>query len=211
MRKNRKNASRIRNVSFKNLPRSLQLVVLLCGGLVLATSFVWKNISQGSGVNGLVPVFNPSVADSSSYAHILVTRAVDGDTLVLENKERVRLIGIDTPEVHESQKLFRDSQRTHQDVATIQAMGRKSWDVTKKLVEGKYVRLEFDVEKQDRYGRLLAYVYLPDGRMLNAELVREGYAQVYTFVPNIKYVDLFVALERQARDKEKGLWKEDAR
>ena len=87
-------------------------------------------------------------------------------------------------------------------------MGNKATVFTKSLVGGKSVRIEFDVEKRDRYGRLLAYVYLPDGRMLNAELVKEGYAQVYTFPSNVRYVNLFLKLQRQARENNRGLWKE---
>ena len=143
-----------------------------------------------------------------NYSNILVTRVIDGDTLELENKERVRLIGIDTPETWFGPKLEQDSKRTGRDYKTIMAMGKKATNFTKSLVEGKRVRLEFDVEKKDRYERSLAYVYLPNGRMLNAELVRNGYAQVYTFQPNVKYVDLFLKLQREARENNRGLWSE---
>lgn len=140
------------------------------------------------------------------YSDILVKRVVDGDTLLLENGERVRLIGIDTPEMHESNKLYRDSQRSGQDIRTIQQLGRKSYEFTKNLAEGKPVRLEFDVEKLDRYDRLLAYVYLKDGTFVNAEIVKQGFASVATFPPNIKYVDLFLKLQQEARENQRGLW-----
>jgi micrococcal nuclease len=145
---------------------------------------------------------------SYNYEDILVTRAVDGDTLKLENGERVRLIGIDTPEMHESAKLYRDSQRANTDVNTIKALGRKSYRFTRELVEGKHVRLEFDLEKRDKYGRLLAYVYLKDGTFVNAEIVRQGYASLMTIAPNVKYADLFLKLYQQARETKQGLWKE---
>ncbi|MDD5730651.1 MAG: thermonuclease family protein [Candidatus Omnitrophica bacterium] len=141
------------------------------------------------------------------YTDILVSRAVDGDTLKLENGERVRLIGIDTPEMHESEKLMRDSRKTNQDVETIKGLGRRSYEFTRKLVEGRRVSLEFDVEKKDKYGRLLAYVYLKDGTFVNAEIVKEGYASLMTIPPNVKYADLFLKLYRQAREGRKGLWK----
>ncbi|MFH1281672.1 MAG: thermonuclease family protein [Candidatus Omnitrophota bacterium] len=140
------------------------------------------------------------------YSNILVTRVVDGDTLVLENKERVRLIGIDTPEMHESNKLNRDAQRSGQNVATIKQLGRQSYEFTKKLVEGKRVRLEFDVERFDRYKRILAYVYLLDGTFLNAAIVEKGYASLMTYPPNVKYADEFLRLYRQARENKRGLW-----
>ncbi len=141
-----------------------------------------------------------------SYDNILVTKVIDGDTIELQNRERVRFIGIDAPEAWPSHKLERDRKRTKKDRETIIAMGKIATEFTKNLVEGKKVKLEFDVEKKDRYGRLLAYVYLPDGRMLNAELVKEGYARVYTFPPNVKYVDMFLELQREARENNRGLW-----
>ena len=144
---------------------------------------------------------------SFDYSNILVTRAVDGDTLVLENNERVRLIGIDTPEMHESNKLNRDAQRSGQDVEAIKQLGRQSYEFTKKLVEGKRVRLEFDVERYDKYKRILAYVYLEDGTFLNAMIVQEGYASLMTYPPNVKYADLFLKLYQEARQNQRGLWR----
>ena len=142
------------------------------------------------------------------YNDILVTYVVDGDTLRLEDGERVRLIGIDTPEVHESAKLYRDSQRTGTDTKMIIRLGKKASSFTRNLVEGKRVKLEFDVEKRDKYNRLLAYVYLPDGTLVNAKIVEEGYASLMTIPPNVKYSNLFLSLYREARLKKKGLWRD---
>jgi micrococcal nuclease len=142
-----------------------------------------------------------------NYTDIGVQRVVDGDTLVLENGERVRLIGIDTPEMHESNKLSRDAQRSDQDKATIQKLGRKAYEFTRGLVEGKRVSLEFDAERYDKYGRLLAYAYLKDGTFVNAEIVKQGYASLMTIPPNVKYADLFRDLYREAREARRGLWK----
>lgn len=144
------------------------------------------------------------------YNKILVKRVIDGDTLQLEDGQRVRLIGIDTPEMHESDKLYRDSQRTHQDTRTIKELGRRAYEFTKKLAEGKYVKLEFDVEKHDRYNRLLAYVYLEDGIFVNAEIIKQGYASLMTIPPNVKHADLFLKLHQEARENKRGLWKEEA-
>lgn len=151
--------------------------------------------------------FSIPFGKTCNYTDVLVKRVVDGDTLLLENGERVRLIGIDTPEMHESSKLHRDSQRSGQDIRTIQALGRRSYDFTRQLVEGKRVSLEFDVEKQDRYKRLLAYVYLKDGTFVNAQIIRQGYASLMTFPPNVKYADLFLKLYQEARDNKRGLWR----
>jgi len=142
------------------------------------------------------------------YNNIKVRRVIDGDTIELESGERVRLIGIDTPEARYNDKVLRDARKSKKDYKTIIAMGKKASLFTRKLAEGKRVRLEFDAEKRDRYGRLLAYVYFPDGRMLNAEILKAGYAQVYTFSPNVKYVERFLKLQRKARDENKGLWSE---
>ena len=68
--------------------------------------------------------------------------------------------------------------------------------------------MEHDAEKKDRYGRTLAYVYLEDGTFLNAEIVKEGYARIATFPPNVKYAELFLGLEQEARRNNRGLWKE---
>jgi micrococcal nuclease len=144
---------------------------------------------------------------SYDYTDIRVRRVVDGDTLELESGERVRLIGIDTPEMHASRKLERDAARSHEDRSTIKKLGQRAYKFTQGLVEGKRVSLEFDVDRYDTYGRLLAYVYLKeDGTFVNARIVEEGYASLMTFPPNVKYADLFLRLYRQARENRRGLW-----
>ena len=167
-------------------------------------------------VGDLDPVFHSKeevkfkipVGKSYDYANILVKRVVDGDTLLLASGERVRLIGIDTPEMHESAKLHRDSKKNNQDIAAIKELGQRSYEFTKSLVEGKIVSLEFDLEKYDRYERLLAYVYLKDGKFVNAEIVKQGYASLMTYPPNVKYADLFLKLYQEARENKRGLWKD---
>jgi len=188
--------------------RNLPWVILGLFGLILimgASSCVKEPVDvQYSSDDG---IFRVPFGETYNYADILVKRVVDGDTLELESGERVRLIGIDTPEIHESAKLHKDSQRTQQDITTIQKLGRRAYEFTKKLVEGKRVSLEFDTERYDRYKRLLAYVYLKDGTFVNAEIVKQGYASLMTFPPNIKYADLFLKLYQEARESRRGLWK----
>jgi micrococcal nuclease len=147
-----------------------------------------------------------SMGKKYDYENILVKRVVDGDTLVLENEEWVRLIGIDTPEIHETQKLYRDAVRTKQDVRVIKAMGMEASNFTKKLVDRRKVKLEFDAERKDKYGRLLAYVYLQNGTFVNAEIIGNGYASPMTIPPNVKYAELFRSLYAEARENRKGLW-----
>ena len=131
---------------------------------------------------------------STSHAEIYkVKRVIDGDTLLLINGERVRLIGVDTPETKHPQK-------------PVQYFGREAYLFTKEMVDGKEARFEFDRQKRDRYGRLLAYVYLLDGTFLNAEIIKQGYGFAYTRFP-FKYMEEFRRYEREARDKRKGLWR----
>jgi micrococcal nuclease len=124
-----------------------------------------------------------------------VARVVDGDTIVVRvygRLEKVRYIGVNTPEVHHPTKGEEPG-------------GREASEVNRRLVQGKQVRLELDVRERDRYGRLLAYVWVGD-TMINAELVRLGYAQVMTIPPNVRYQHLFLKLQREAREGGRGLW-----
>lgn len=146
---------------------------------------------------------------------VTVTRVVDGDTLevMLDGRlERIRLIGVDTPEFYESDKLHRDAARTGRDEATIRALGKRASDFTKSLVHaGDRVQLEYDQQRRDRYKRLLAFVWLPNGQMLNEVIVCEGYANAYTRYPfRQDYLERFRACERQAREAGKGLWAEES-
>ena len=160
------------------------------------------------GVKGFSPAKSATSApDKGGY--FFVERAVDGDTLKLSDGQKVRLIGVDTPELHESDKLARDAARSRKDIAVIKGLGRKAADFTKALVQRKRVKLEYDVKKRDRYGRTLAYVYLEDGTFVNAKIIEEGYGQIMSIPPNVKYADYFLKLEREAREKGKGLWKAD--
>jgi len=131
---------------------------------------------------------------STSHAEIYkVKRVIDGDTLLLTNGERVRLIGVDTPETKHPQK-------------PVEYFGREAYLFTKQMVDGKEARFEFDRQKRDRYGRLLAYVYLLDGTFLNAEIIRQGYGFAYVKFP-FKYMEEFRRYEREARENKKGMWR----
>ena len=121
-----------------------------------------------------------------------VERVVDGDTIIVHDVGRVRLIGVDTPESVDPRR-------------PVEFFGKEASAFTKRLLEGKRVRLEHDWERTDRYGRTLAYVYLPDGTFANAEIVRQGYGHAYTRFP-FKDLDRFRQLEREARQAGRGLW-----
>ncbi|MDP2940398.1 MAG: thermonuclease family protein [Candidatus Omnitrophota bacterium] len=133
------------------------------------------------------------------YNAVRVKQVIDGDTIILFNNQHVRYIGIDTPElrkningvwVYEPMPFAEDAK-----------------DFNQRLVEGKLVRLEFDLEKKDKYNRLLAYCFVGE-TFVNAKLLEEGLSLIYTRPPNIKYVNLFVKLQKQARENKKGFWRE---
>jgi micrococcal nuclease len=118
------------------------------------------------------------------------------------------MIGIDTPESKANNKAYKDAYRSKKDIETIVATGKQSTNFTKSLARpGDQVSIEFDVEKRDRYKRLLGYVYLKDGRMLNEEIIKAGYASLMTMPPNVKYVERFKKAYKDARENRRGLWK----
>ena len=141
----------------------------------------------------------------------VVIRVIDGDTIKMNiqgKPESVRLIGIDTPESKANAKAMRDSNRSGQDMAAIVSQGKEAAAFTRsKVKKGDTVRLETDVQERDKYRRILAYVWLSDGTMLNEAIVRAGYAQPATFPPNVRYQDLFLEAARDARRNGRGLWR----
>jgi micrococcal nuclease len=143
-----------------------------------------------------VLVAAPAVGHTATL-EATVLRVVDGDTVhvrVGERVEKVRYIGVNTPELHHPRKGEEPG-------------GREAHTVNRRLVEGKRVRLELDVQSHDRHRRLLAYVWIGE-TMINAELVRLGYAQVMTIPPNVRHQALFVRLQREAREARRGLWRQ---
>ncbi|AHF07262.1 thermonuclease family protein [Desulfitobacterium metallireducens] len=120
--------------------------------------------------------------------------AYDGDTITVrltqspQNPIKVRLIGIDTPELKKGE------------------FGETARDYLKSMVLGQKVRLVYDTDRLDKYGRTLAYVYLQDGTLINACLLEEGYARVMTVPPNIAHAAEFNQLQAEAKEKQKGIW-----
>ncbi len=141
----------------------------------------------------------------------IIVKVIDGDTLLLEykgKKELVRLIGIDTPESRFNRKALRDAEKSQDDIKNIIKAGKEATRFVQTLVKpGDEVSLELDVQVRDKYGRLLAYVYLSDGRMLNEEIVKAGYAQLLTYPPNIKYGQRLLKAYQEARANKRGLWR----
>ena len=149
--------------------------------------------------------------EPEDFEEATVTNVVDGDTIDVEitartdgpgageadigTEYRVRLIGIDTPE-------------SVKPGTPVECFGKEASAAAAALLEGADVRLVKDVEETDRYDRLLRYVYI-EAEMANARLVVNGYASAYTYPPNVRHSDLFVDLERDARENDRGLWSPD--
>jgi micrococcal nuclease len=145
------------------------------------------------------PTPEPIIRESSASAALdcepaVVKRVVDGDTIVLEDERRVRYLGIDTPETVDPRR-------------PVGCYGQEASVRNKELVEGQTVCLEKDVSDTDKYDRLLRYVYL-DSVMINELLVREGFAQVATYPPDVKYQAQLQAAAETARIQGLGLWGE---
>lgn len=121
-----------------------------------------------------------------------VVYVYDGDTVKLANGEDIRYLGINTPEMN-----YKNPPAEY--------FAEDAKEFNRRLVEGKIVRLEFDAQKKDKYGRTLAYVYAGD-IFVNRRMVEEGYAKVLVIPPNEKYADDFIRLQRKARKQRKGLW-----
>jgi micrococcal nuclease len=124
---------------------------------------------------------------------VKVARIIDGDTLVLINGEELRYIGIDTPEEFDPRK-------------PVQCFAVEAAERNRQLVEGKTITFYKDVNKYDKYGRWLGYIYLEDGTFLNAQLVSEGFAFAYPYPPDVSQSELIAAAERHARQNNLGLW-----
>ncbi len=134
------------------------------------------------------PVLRDDIVATNSA---LVVRVIDGDTIELNTGQKLRYIGIDTPEL---------SFRTVPD-----CLAQEAHFKNKELVEGKTIIMEKDVSETDRYGRILRYVWI-DSLFVNKYLVEEGYALASSYPPDIKYQDQLQRAEEEARAKNKGLW-----
>lgn len=159
----------------------------------------------------IIPLFlAASLAAAPAGKPAKVVYIVDGDTLKITlagKTESVRLIGVDTPESKPNKKAKKDAARSGNDLEAIVSLGKAAAGFTKSLVKsGDQVQLELDVQPRDRYGRLLAYVYLKSGKMLNEEIINAGYASIMTIPPNVRYQDRFQAAYRAAREAKRGLW-----
>lgn len=156
----------------KQITKIIGIVLFLLIGFVFQNSY--NNISN----------INPKT--------YLVIRVVDGDTIEIEGGQKVRYIGIDTPETVSPSK-------------PVQCFGKEASEKNKELVLGKRVKLEKDISETDKYGRLLRYVWIDD-IFVNDYLVRQGYASASTYPPDVKYSEQFVQAQQEAVGNNRGLW-----
>ncbi len=177
-------------------PRSFRAVLALLWLVALVVAACAISVPSGRSPGPLASGDHPPQPEDLPAAP--VRRVVDGDTidvLIAGRAVRVRLIGIDTPEVADPRQ-------------PVECFGREASAKANELLAGQIVRLEADPSQgeQDRYGRLLRYVWLPDGRLVNLELIRQGYAFEYTYDRPYKYQAVFKEAERDARAQQRGLW-----
>lgn len=144
----------------------------------------------------------------SLYKYLVISRfpkeatveeVIDGDTIRITGGYFVRYIGINAPEVGRKQE--------EKWVYDPQPFAEEAKALNQKLVEGKRVRLKYDVVKKDKYGRLLAYIYVED-ILVNAQMISQGYALTYIFPRNVKHANLLVRLQKEAKENDRGFWPE---
>ncbi|MEW6068389.1 MAG: thermonuclease family protein [Nitrospirota bacterium] len=134
-------------------------------------------------------------AEQAEKNYVPVVAVHDGDTvsvIINSKEEKVRLIGIDAPEI--SQRPW--GKRSQEYLETV--LSSSGWKV----------KLETDIEKKDKYGRILVYLWSDDDKMINLLMVKSGNAMLYTVPPNVKHVDEFISAQREAKDKRLGIWGE---
>lgn len=183
-----------------------KLLVISCFLIIFSGfAFLWFGIKPTPATPTPIPSEIPQTIQESTLSATLgfegqqaiVSKVVDGDTIQIEGGQTIRLIGIDTPETVDSRR-------------PVGCFGKEASNQAKSLLSGKVVILQKDVSETDKYHRLLRYIFLPldNGQILfvNDYLVREGFAKVLTYPPDVKYNEQFRQAERQAREQKRGLW-----
>ncbi len=178
----------------------LKLLLIATVSLLLSGFLFWQGLGTNEISPGQLETKNITKAGPEGRMQAKVIRVVDGDTIEVDIQGalfKLRYTGINTPETVDPRR-------------PVQCFGKQASQENKSLVEGKTVLLENDVSDTDKYGRLLRYVYLPltSGSTLfvNDYLVRQGYATVDTFPPDVKYSKQFLEAQIEAREKKLGLW-----
>lgn len=128
------------------------------------------------------------IKNNNIFSYAKVTKVIDGDTITIDTGQKIRYIGINTPEIETSECYATEASK-----------------INSNLVLGKTVKLEKDVSEVDKYGRLLRYVYL-DNQMINDELVKDGFAKIETVPPDVKFKGQFIKSEKYAKENNRGIW-----
>jgi len=162
--------------------RRKSIFIILSGSIVLTICLIFT----------LVFVLIPEIDAENSY--YTVKEVIDGDTIILNTGDRIRYLGIDTPELH------------HPTIG-LECGGPEAKAENIKLLTGKRLRIEKDVTDKDQYGRLLRYVFTEDGYFVNCELVRRGWAQVFIIYPDCKYEKMMIDAQCSAVEENLGIWK----
>jgi micrococcal nuclease len=176
-------------MKLKRIPKTPKR--FLIATLLVAAGLYTQWLTQPDGLhNNPVVTATPRPAPSGMFR---VAQVIDGDTIELEGGARVRYIGVNTPETVHPTKA-------------VECFGKEASNYNKQLLAGGIVRLEKDITDTDKYGRLLRYIYLPDGTFVNLQLVANGYAYADTYPPDIAHAQEFVTAQRLARESRLGLW-----
>jgi micrococcal nuclease len=168
-------------------------LILFIGSIIVCLAYLFDAQQSGT-INLSLATTTPNTVG----VYYNVTKVTDGDTIHIAmdgRDEKVRLIGINTPETVDPRR-------------PVECFGKEASDYMKDIAQGKIVRLEYDESQssRDTYGRILAYVYLEDGQMINRKMVAEGYAYEYTYMTPYRYQKDFRNLQRLAQTSKRGLW-----
>jgi len=157
------------------------IFIILAASIVLTTCLIFA----------IIFILIPKPNTETSY--YTVKEVIDGDTVILNTGERIRYLGIDTPELH------------HPKIAP-ECGSEEAKAENIKLITGKRLRIERDITDADQYGRLLRYVYTEDGQFVNYEIVRKGWAQVFIIYPDCKYEKILIDAQLSAVNENLGIW-----
>lgn len=190
-------------IASKIVPLFLAGVFLIAYGFLVSSQDGSKNLPHQTlpaKRSQKVLSSTPTLPLKKEESIFVVTKVIDGDTIEIEEGLRVRYIGINTPETVDPRR-------------PVQCFGKESSEKNKELVAGKIVRLEKDISEKDTYGRLLRYVFVDDASsgseiFVNDYLVRKGYASATSYPPDVQYQEQFREAEKEAREKNLGLWEQ---
>jgi len=180
---------------WKRISIAVVIIALLIGGYVFTKPQLETSLYPRWDVNsdGIVDIADLAIVSqhfgevTEPAQAVLVVRVIDGDTIELADGTKIRYIGIDTPE--------KDTP-----------LWQEATEANRVLVEGKLIRLEYDTNKQDKYGRALAYVYVDD-TFINCELLRKGLAEINTYKQKLKHLDALIKCQWEAIKNQRGIWK----